>query len=102
MNDRNLVIVFMEYVGWIEKIVELDDGKFQMVVVVYNWVVVNYENVYDNNKTWWLQVSLMNYLSHFLLKSQSFTFPMHIKQVLFVKDVMSPNNWKVVLHKELR
>jgi hypothetical protein len=25
------------------KIVELDDGKFQMVVVVYNWVVANYE-----------------------------------------------------------
>jgi hypothetical protein len=36
LNDHNLVIVFIEYVGWIEKIVELDDGKFQMVVVVYN------------------------------------------------------------------
>ncbi len=43
MNDHNLVIVFIEYVGWIEKIIELDDGKFQMVVVVYNWVVANYE-----------------------------------------------------------
>jgi hypothetical protein len=51
----------MEYVGWIEKIVKLDDGKFQMVVVVYNWVVANYENVYDNSKTWWLQVGLMNF-----------------------------------------
>ncbi len=43
MNDHNLVIVFIKYVGWIEKIIELDDGKFQMVVVVYNWVVANYE-----------------------------------------------------------
>jgi hypothetical protein len=43
LNDHNLVIVFIKYVGWIEKIIELDDGKFQMVVVVYNWVVANYE-----------------------------------------------------------
>ncbi len=43
MNDHNLVIVYIEYVGWIEKIIELDDGKFQIVVVVYNWAVANYE-----------------------------------------------------------
>jgi hypothetical protein len=33
----------LEYVGWIKKILELDYGKFQIVVFLCNWVVANYD-----------------------------------------------------------
>jgi hypothetical protein len=33
----------LEYVGWIEEILELDFGGFQTVVLLCNWVVANYE-----------------------------------------------------------
>jgi hypothetical protein len=32
----------LEYVGWIEKILKFDYGQFQTIVLLCNWVVVNY------------------------------------------------------------
>jgi hypothetical protein len=32
----------LEYVGWIEEILELDYGMFQTIVFICNWVVENY------------------------------------------------------------
>jgi hypothetical protein len=33
-NDRNPVVVLIEYVGWIEEILELDYWRFQIVVLL--------------------------------------------------------------------
>jgi hypothetical protein len=41
-NDRKLVLASLEYVGWIEEILELDYGRFQTIVLLCNWVVANY------------------------------------------------------------
>jgi hypothetical protein len=38
----NQMLAFIEYVGWIEKIFELDYGRFQTIVLFCNWVVANY------------------------------------------------------------
>jgi hypothetical protein len=36
------MLASLEYVGWIEKILELDYGRFHIIVLPYNWVVANY------------------------------------------------------------
>jgi hypothetical protein len=33
----------LEYVEWIEEILQLDYGKFQAVFILCNWVVANYD-----------------------------------------------------------
>lgn len=36
LNDKNPVVASLEYVGWIEKILEFDYGRFQIVVLLCN------------------------------------------------------------------
>jgi hypothetical protein len=36
------MLVSFEYVGWIEEILELDYGRFQIIVLLYSWVVAKY------------------------------------------------------------
>ncbi len=43
LNDQNLTMASLKYVGWIKEISELDYGQFQTVVLFCNWVVANYE-----------------------------------------------------------
>jgi hypothetical protein len=42
-NDCNPIMASFENVGWIEEILELDYGRFQTVILLCNWVVVDYE-----------------------------------------------------------
>ncbi len=42
-NDQNPIMASLEYVEWIEEILKLDYGKFQIVIFLCNWVVANYE-----------------------------------------------------------
>jgi hypothetical protein len=42
-NDFNPMVASIEFVGWIKEILELDYGRFQIVIFFCNWVVVNYE-----------------------------------------------------------
>jgi hypothetical protein len=42
-NDCNPIMASFENVAWIEEILELDYGRFQTVILLCNWVVVNYE-----------------------------------------------------------
>ncbi len=42
-NDPNPIMVSIEYVGWIKKILKLNYGRFQTILLLCNWVVANYE-----------------------------------------------------------
>jgi hypothetical protein len=42
LGDQNPMMALLEYVGWIEKILELDYDMFQTIVFLCNWVVANY------------------------------------------------------------
>jgi hypothetical protein len=101
-NDQNHVMASIEYVGWIEKILELDYGKFQTIILLCNWVVANHERSTTTIKHDEYGFTLVNFEQLIPLLAQSFAFPMHIKQVFFVEDARSPRNWKVVLRMELR
>jgi len=41
-NKQILVLAKLKYVGWVEEILELNYGILKIVVLVYNWVKVNY------------------------------------------------------------
>ena len=41
IKDRNLQAAELEYVGWVEEILLVDYGHFEVVVLYCNWVVAN-------------------------------------------------------------
>jgi hypothetical protein len=73
------VVASIEYVGWIEKILKLDYGRFQIVIFFCNWVVVNYEGsvVIVRCDKYGLNVMIFKHLIPLLV--ESFVFPMHIE-----------------------
>jgi hypothetical protein len=85
-------VVLIVYVGWIEKTLELDYWRFQIVVLLCSWMVANYKGFVTNVKCDEYGFTLMNFEHLIPLLAQSFTFPMHIEQVFFSKDVGSRGN----------
>ncbi len=65
LNDQNLTMTSLKYVGWIKEILELDYGQFQTIVLLYNWVVANYEGLNANIKGDGYGFTLMNF-KHFI------------------------------------
>jgi hypothetical protein len=49
-NDRRPIIAKLEYVGWVEEILELNYGVLKIVVLLCNWVKANYNG---SNATIW-------------------------------------------------
>jgi hypothetical protein len=86
------VVASLEYVGWIEKILELDYGKFQTIVFFCNWVVANYKGPATTMKRDEYGFTLVNFERLIPFLVQFFAFPMQINQVFFVDDVWSPKN----------
>ncbi len=41
-NDQRSIIAKLEYVGWVEEILELNYGVLKIVVLLCNWVKANY------------------------------------------------------------
>lgn len=41
-NDRRPMVAKLEYVGWVEEILELNYGILNFVVLLCNWVKANY------------------------------------------------------------
>jgi hypothetical protein len=94
-NDRNLVLASLEYVRRIEEILELDYGRFQTIVLLYNWVVANYSRYV-------IIVKRDEY--GFTLMSIERLIPLSIElyQVFFAEDIRSIGSWKVIICQELK
>jgi hypothetical protein len=99
-NDRNPFMASLEYVGWIEEILELDYGRFQTIVLLCNWVVANYEGSSAIVKCDEYGFTMINFEHLVPLFAQSFAFPMHVEQIFFVDGGRVSQNWNVVLRKE--
>jgi len=41
-HDRRPIIARLEYVGWVEEILELNYGVLKIIVLLCNWVKANY------------------------------------------------------------
>jgi hypothetical protein len=75
----------LEYVRWIEEILELDYGRFQTVVLLCNWVVANYKRSNATVRQDEYGFTLFNFECLIPFSTQSFAFPMHVEQVFFCR-----------------
>jgi hypothetical protein len=73
----------LEYVGWIEEILEVNFGRFQTVLLLCNWVVANYGGSNATMKQDQYGFTSMNFECLIPLSAQSFAFSMHIQQMFF-------------------
>jgi hypothetical protein len=82
-NDQQPIVIKLEYVGWIEDILELNYGVLNIVVFFRNWVKANYIGNSAIIKRDEYGITLMNFNSLIPISNQSFAFPIHVEQVFF-------------------
>jgi hypothetical protein len=89
----------LEYVRWVEEILAVDYGRYELVVLYCNWVMTNMVGHNATMKRYEYGFSLVNFDRLVSLSAESFTFPLHVEQVFFADD-LNNHGWKVVLQKE--
>jgi hypothetical protein len=100
-NDQQHVVAKLEYVGWIEKILQLNYEVLNTIVFFCNWVKANYIGNNATIKKDEYGFTFVNFTSLIPISNQSVTFPIHVQQVFFSNDPKE-QGWKVVLHKDPR
>jgi hypothetical protein len=101
LKDTNPKAAELEYVGWVEEILSVDYGFFEVVVLYCNWVVANIKGDGATMKRDDYGFTIVNFDRLIPFSAQSFAFPLHIEQVFFAPDV-AKCGWEVVLRKEPR
>ena len=101
VKDTNPKSADLEYVGWVEEILSVDYGHFEVVVLYCNWVVANMKGEGATMKRDEYGFTTVNFERLIPYSAQSFAFPLHIEQVFFAPDV-AKSGWEVVLRKEPR
>jgi hypothetical protein len=90
----------LEYVRWVEEILDIMDyGRYELIVLYCNWVMTNMVGHNVNMKRDNYGFSLINFDRLIPLLAKSFAFPLHVEQVFFADD-LNNHGWKVVLQKE--
>ena len=100
-KDRNHTIANVEYVGWVEEIIGVDYGKFELLLLYCKWVQATWNGPRATMKRDEYGFTLVRFEHTIPYSSDSFAFPLHAQQVFFVDDVAHPG-WKVVLRKQPR
>ena len=100
-RDPNPEEVNIEYVGDLEKIVELDYRRTCVVVFVCRWVKSNYRRANETiiRDKWGF--TLANFQSFERFGKESFVFLKHCEQV-FWSNVPELPGWRVVLQPKIR
>ena len=101
VRAKNLKVANLEYVGWVEEILAVDYGRYELVVLYCNWVMANMVGHNATMKRDEYGFSLVNFDRLVPLSAESFAFPLHVEQVFFADD-LNNHGWKVVLRKEAR
>ena len=73
----------MEYVGWVEEILALDYGRYELVVLYCNWVMTNMIGHNATMKRDDYGFSLVNFDRLVSLSTEYFAFPLHVEEVFF-------------------
>jgi hypothetical protein len=100
-SDRNQTKANLEYIGWIDEIIAVDYGQFELLVLYYTWVHANKAGAQATMKQDEYGFTLINSDRTIPYSADSFAFPLHVQQIFFVEDTNNPS-WKIVLHKEAR
>ncbi|KAG0584842.1 hypothetical protein KC19_3G238500 [Ceratodon purpureus] len=101
LRDRNPVLAALEYVGYLDEIIDLDYGEFHQTVLVGSWVKANYRGPQATVRRdkWGLTVANFNRMIEYGI--DSFAFPNQVEQVFYADCNESPG-WKVVIRTEPR
>ena len=83
MKDRNMKLLKLEYVGWVEEILLADYGHFEVVVLYCSWVVANKKGDGATMKCDKYGFTSVNFERLIAYSIQSFAFPLYIEQVFF-------------------
>jgi hypothetical protein len=102
VNNKNPVNVDVEYVEYVEEILELNYGTTCVIVLLCHWVRANYRGAGAIMKRDEYGFSLVNFNHMLPISEDSFAFPIHIQQVFFSNDPGNDDGWKVVLKNEPR
>ncbi len=92
------ILVKLEYVGWIEEILELHYGIFNIRVLFCNWVKANFTWNGATIKRNKYSFTFDNFDSLIPIFDQSFAFPIHVQQVFFNANPKE-KRWKIVIRK---
>jgi hypothetical protein len=102
VNDRNLIEAEVEYVGYMEEILELNYGTTCVIVLLCNWVRANHRGVWTTMKRDEYRFTLVNFNHMIPISEYSFAFPIHVEKGFLSNDPGSEPRWKVVLKNEPR
>ncbi len=98
-NYQWSILVKLEYVGWIEEILELHYGVFNIIMFFCNWVKAYYKRSSATIKRHKYNFTLDNFNSLILIFDRPFAFPIHVEQVFFFTNPKE-KRWKVVICKD--
>ena len=101
VHANSLKAANLEYVGWVEELLAVDYGRYDLVVLYCNWVMANTVGHNAIMKRDDYGFSLVNFDRLVSLSAESFAFPLHIEHIFFADD-LNNHGWKVVLQKEPR
>jgi hypothetical protein len=76
----------LEYVEWVEEILELDYAATCVIVLFCNWVKANYKMVRAITKQDEYGSTLMNFTQILPFLKDFFAFPINLEQVFFFDD----------------
>jgi hypothetical protein len=82
-NDENPILAKLEYVGWVEEILEFNYRVLKLVVLFCNWVKSNYIGSSATIKWDEYGFTLVNFTSLIPISNHSFVFPLHVDQEFF-------------------
>jgi hypothetical protein len=94
MRNANL-----EYIGWVDKILGVDYGVFELILLYCTWVQARTTGARATMKQDEYGFTLLKVDRAY--SADSFAFPLHVQQVFFAYEVDKPG-WKVVLRKQPR
>lgn len=100
-SDRNMRTVSLEYVGWVDEIISVDYGKFEVVVLYCTWAQANKRGARATMKCDEYGFTLFRFDRLIPYSADSFAFPLHVQQVFFVDDEENIG-WKIVLRRQPR
>jgi len=102
VNDKNHVNVDVEYVEYVEEILELNYGTTCVIVLLCHWMRANYRGAGATMKRDEYGFTLVNFNHMLPISEDSFAFPIHIQHVFFSNNPDNDDGWKVVLKNEPR
>jgi len=101
-NDQRPIVANLEYLGWVEEILELNYGVLNTMVLLCNWVKANYSESNGIVKQNEYGFTFVNFGSLIPISNHFFAFPLHVEHVFFSSCDYRERGWKVVLQKDPR